>query len=133
MSNTVFWLFAGFPCLCHDRFCCQSSQYYVAGREVPAYITVCQLLTGCQGVILRWPGYSQGLPYAFLWLDRWLCAFTSLIAPYLRNWLLYLPDFIGTMAAILRLAVIILVWRHSPMCEIGRYSCGACAQIPLSG
>ena len=64
VSNTVIgWLFVAFCSnLCHDRdfvpYHGGSSQYYVAGREVPAvYNGMATVLTGCQvRHSSRWPG-----------------------------------------------------------------------------
>ena len=97
----------------------ESSQYYVAGREVPAVYngmaTAADWMSGASFIAMAGGIYLKGYPYmAFLvgWTGGYVLV-ASLIAPYLRKFGCYtVPDFIGTRYGgnIARLcAVIILV------------------------
>jgi cation/acetate symporter len=80
-----------------------SSQYYVAGREVPAVYngmaTAADWMSGASFIAMAGGIYLKGYPYmAFLvgWTGGYVLV-ASLIAPYLRKFGCYtVPDFIGT-------------------------------------
>ena len=125
VSNKVIgWLFVAFTVAIYALIgvlsrTMESSQYYVAGREVPAVYngmaTAADWMSGASFIAMAGGIYLNGYPYmAFLvgWTGGYVLV-ASLIAPYLRKFGCYtVPDFIGTRYGgnIARLcAVIILV------------------------
>ena len=125
VSNKVIgWLFVAFTVAIYALIgvlsrTMESSQYYVAGREVPAVYngmaTAADWMSGASFIAMAGGIYLKGYPYmAFLvgWTGGYVLV-ASLIAPYLRKFGCYtVPDFIGTRYGgnIARLcAVIILV------------------------
>jgi len=125
VSNTVIgWLFVAFTVGIYAMIgilsrTMESSQYYVAGREVPAVYngmaTAADWMSGASFIAMAGGIYLSGYPYmAFLvgWTGGYVLV-ASLIAPYLRKFGCYtVPDFIGTRYGgnLARLcAVIILV------------------------
>ena len=125
VSNTVIgWLFVAFTVGIYAMIgvlsrTMESSQYYVAGREVPAVYngmaTAADWMSGASFIAMAGGIYLKGYPYmAFLvgWTGGYVLV-ASLIAPYLRKFGCYtVPDFIGTRYGgnLARLcAVIILV------------------------
>ena len=109
VSNTIIgWLFVAFTVLIYALIgvlsrTMQSSQYYVAGREVPAVYngmaTAADWMSGASFIAMAGGIYLQGYPYmGFLvgWTGGYVLV-ASLIAPYLRKFGCYtVPDFIGT-------------------------------------
>ena len=125
VSNKVIgWLFVAFTVAIYALIgvlsrTMESSQYYVAGREVPAVYngmaTAADWMSGASFIAMAGGIYLKGYPYmAFLvgWTGGYVLV-ASLIAPYLRKFGCYtVPDFIGTRYGgnVARLcAVIILV------------------------
>ncbi len=125
VPNTIIgWLFVAFTVAIYAIIgvlsrTMDSSQYYVAGREVPAVFngmaTAADWMSGASFIALAGGVYLKGYPYmAFLvgWTGGYVLVAT-LIAPYLRKFGCYtVPDFIGTRYGgnLARLcAVIILV------------------------
>ena len=125
VSNKVIgWLFVAFTVAIYALIgilsrTMESSQYYVAGREVPAVYngmaTAADWMSGASFIAMAGGIYLNGYPYmAFLvgWTGGYVLV-ASLIAPYLRKFGCYtVPDFIGTRYGgnLARLcAVIILV------------------------
>jgi len=125
VSNTVIgWLFVAFTVVIYAFIgvlsrTMESSQYYVAGREVPAVFngmaTAADWMSGASFIAMAGGIYLKGYPYmAFLvgWTGGYVLV-ASLIAPFLRKFGCYtVPDFIGTRYGgnLARLcAVIILV------------------------
>ena len=109
VSNTVIgWLFVAFTVVIYAFIgvlsrTMESSQYYVAGREVPAVFngmaTAADWMSGASFIAMAGGIYLKGYPYmAFLvgWTGGYVLV-ASLIAPYLRKFGCYtVPDFIGT-------------------------------------
>ena len=109
VSNTIIgWLFVAFTVLIYALIgvlsrTMQSSQYYVAGREVPAVYngmaTAADWMSGASFIAMAGGIYLKGYPYmGFLvgWTGGYVLV-ASLIAPYLRKFGCYtVPDFIGT-------------------------------------
>lgn len=109
VENTIIgWLFVAFTVLIYALIgvlsrTMESSQYYVAGREVPAVYngmaTAADWMSGASFIALAGGIYLNGYPYmAFLvgWTGGYVLV-ASLIAPYLRKFGAYtVPDFIGT-------------------------------------
>ena len=123
-SDAIGWMFVGFTILIYALIgvlsrTMQSSEYYVAGRQVPAVFngmaTAADWMSGASFIAMAGGIYLGGYPYmAFLvgWTGGYVLV-ASLIAPYLRKFGCYtVPDFIGTRYGgnLARLcAVIILV------------------------
>ena len=123
-SDAIGWMFVGFTILIYALIgvlsrTMQSSEYYVAGRQVPAVFngmaTAADWMSGASFIAMAGGIYLRGYPYmAFLvgWTGGYVLV-ASLIAPYLRKFGCYtVPDFIGTRYGgnLARLcAVIILV------------------------
>ncbi len=109
VSNQIIgWLFVAFTVLIYALIgvlsrTMESSQYYVAGREVPAVYngmaTAADWMSGASFIAMAGGIYLNGYPYmAFLvgWTGGYVLV-ASLIAPYLRKFGCYtVPDFIGT-------------------------------------
>ncbi|OUU53050.1 MAG: cation acetate symporter, partial [Candidatus Puniceispirillum sp. TMED52] len=109
VQNTyIGWMFVAFTVLIYALIgvlsrTMDSSQYYVAGREVPAVYngmaTAADWMSGASFIALAGGIYLKGYPYmAFLvgWTGGYVLV-ASLIAPYLRKFGCYtVPDFIGT-------------------------------------
>ncbi|MEC7485302.1 MAG: sodium:solute symporter family protein [Pseudomonadota bacterium] len=123
-ADAIGWMFVGFTILIYALIgvlsrTMQSSEYYVAGRQVPAVFngmaTAADWMSGASFIAMAGGIYLGGYPYmAFLvgWTGGYVLV-ASLIAPYLRKFGCYtVPDFIGTRYGgnLARLcAVIILV------------------------
>ena len=123
-ADAIGWMFVGFTILIYALIgvlsrTMQSSEYYVAGRQVPAVFngmaTAADWMSGASFIAMAGGIYLKGYPYmAFLvgWTGGYVLV-ASLIAPYLRKFGCYtVPDFIGTRYGgnLARLcAVIILV------------------------
>ena len=123
-ADTIGWLFVGFTIAIYALIgilsrTMESSEYYVAGREVPAVFngmaTAADWMSGASFIAMAGGIYLKGYPYmAFLvgWTGGYVLV-ASLLAPYLRKFGCYtVPDFIGTRYGgnLARLcAVIILV------------------------
>ena len=109
VANTVIgWLFVAFTVVIYAFIgvlsrTMDSSQYYVAGREVPAVFngmaTAADWMSGASFIALAGGVYLKGYPYmAFLvgWTGGYVLV-AALIAPFLRKFGCYtVPDFIGT-------------------------------------
>ena len=125
VSDTVIgWCFVAFTVLIYALIgvlsrTMDSSQYYIAGREVPAVFngmaTAADWMSGASFIAMAGGIFLNGYPYmGFLvgWTGGYVLV-ASLIAPYLRKFGCYtVPDFIGSRYGgnLARLcAVIILV------------------------
>ena len=109
VPNTIIgWLFVAFTVLIYALIgilsrTMETSQYYVAGREVPTVYngmaTAADWMSGASFIAMAGGIYLKGYPYmAFLigWTGGYVLV-ASLIAPYLRKFGAYtVPDFIGT-------------------------------------
>ena len=109
VSNTIIgWLFVAFTVLIYALIgvlsrTMETSQYYVAGREVPTVYngmaTAADWMSGASFIAMAGGIYLKGYPYmAFLigWTGGYVLV-ASLIAPFLRKFGAYtVPDFIGT-------------------------------------
>ena len=107
-DRAIGWMFVGFTIVIYAFIgvlsrTMESSQYYVAGREVPAVFngmaTAADWMSGASFIALAGGVFLNGYPYmAFLvgWTGGYVLVAT-LIAPYLRKFGCYtVPDFIGT-------------------------------------
>ena len=107
-NKVIGWLFVAFTVAIYAMIgilsrTMESSQYYVAGREVPAVYngmaTAADWMSGASFIAMAGGIYLNGYPYmAFLvgWTGGYVLV-ASLIAPYLRKFGCYtVPDFIGT-------------------------------------
>ena len=107
-NQVIGWLFVAFTVAIYAMIgilsrTMESSQYYVAGREVPAVYngmaTAADWMSGASFIAMAGGIYLNGYPYmAFLvgWTGGYVLV-ASLIAPYLRKFGCYtVPDFIGT-------------------------------------
>ena len=109
VENTIIgWMFVAFTVAIYALIgvlsrTMESSQYYVAGREVPAVYngmaTAADWMSGASFIAMAGGIYLKGYPYmAFLvgWTGGYVLV-ASLIAPYLRKFGAYtIPDFIGS-------------------------------------
>jgi len=109
VENTIIgWMFVAFTVAIYALIgvlsrTMESSQYYVAGREVPAVYngmaTAADWMSGASFIAMAGGIYLKGYPYmAFLvgWTGGYVLV-ASLIAPYLRKFGAYtVPDFIGS-------------------------------------
>ena len=107
-NNIIGYCFVGFTVVIYALIgvlsrTMETSQYYIAGREVPAVFngmaTAADWMSGASFIALAGGIYLGGYPYmAFLvgWTGGYVLV-ASLIAPYLRKFGCYtVPDFIGT-------------------------------------
>ena len=107
-SDAIGWMFVGFTIAIYALIgvlsrTMESSEYYVAGREVPAVFngmaTAADWMSGASFIAMAGGIYLKGYPYmAFLvgWTGGYVLV-ASLLAPYLRKFGCYtVPDFIGT-------------------------------------
>ena len=109
VQNTyIGWMFVAFTVLIYALIgvlsrTMDSSQYYVAGREVPAVYngmaTAADWMSGASFIALAGGIYLKGYPYmAFLvgWTGGYVLL-AMLLAPYLRKFGQFtVPDFVGT-------------------------------------
>ena len=107
-ADAIGWMFVGFTIAIYALIgvlsrTMESSEYYVAGREVPAVFngmaTAADWMSGASFIAMAGGIYLKGYPYmAFLvgWTGGYVLV-ASLLAPYLRKFGCYtVPDFIGT-------------------------------------
>ncbi|MFZ8992916.1 MAG: VC_2705 family sodium/solute symporter, partial [Candidatus Puniceispirillaceae bacterium] len=107
-ADAIGWMFVGFTIFIYALIgvlsrTMESSEYYVAGREVPAVFngmaTAADWMSGASFIAMAGGIYLKGYPYmAFLvgWTGGYVLV-ASLLAQYLRKFGCYtVPDFIGT-------------------------------------
>jgi len=107
-ADTIGYMFVGFTIAIYALIgilsrTMESTEYYVAGREVPSVFngmaTAADWMSGASFIAMAGGIYLKGYPYmAFLvgWTGGYVLV-ASLLAPYLRKFGCYtVPDFIGT-------------------------------------